>query len=445
MESNKLNIVTLYGDSSESAMLSNDHINYNYDEEEIKVYRDLFPQLVSEIKDFLLKEYGFIKKEGKYDAYDGVEAIISRVHLNLNNQQEPVFEIVLPCKNAEESIKANIGDEFTIRINIHLPKTEIEQIPGFFKAKQQIVYKKMLFVIVAFHVQPLRYSWGTKIGITSSYGEKLLRYWRDNFDKFFEDIDTDDIIIDENFDVTEPVADIEEIIEVFHENVEKEYKRRCSELKTQQVSIVSMVDTNGDGNVDLADTETLNNLLLKHQAKIIEVDKNYIQKFVKIISYLKQKKANTQKIFETIRETKNEEELNERINLLRNQIHIYNLLVFHTISMITALVESDFITFYEIYECFDQLSVFNSNWENEISSKLDEIGTGISELLYSIYQMEKNVVNAINKLTYVTQNGFSKLNSTISTDLTSINSNLKFNNLLTTIQNYQTYNLKEKL
>ena len=445
MESNKLNIVTLYGDYSESAMLSNDHINYNYDEEEIKVYRDLFPQLVSEIKDFLLKEYGFIKKEGKYHAYDGVEAIISREHLNLNNQQKPVFEIVLPCKNAEESNNARIGDEFTIRINIHLPKTEIEQIPGFFKAKQQIVYKEMLFVIVAFHVQPLRYSGDTKIGITWEYGETVLRYWRDNFDKFFEDIDTDDIIIDENFDVTEPVADIEEIIEVFHENVEKEYKRRCSELKTQQVSIVSMVDTNGDGNVDLADTETLNNLLLKHQAKIIEVDKNYIQKFVKIISYLKQKKANTQKIFETIRETKNEEELNERINLLRNQIHIYNLLVFHTISMITALVESDFITFYEIYECFDQLSVFNSNWENEISSKLDEIGTGISELLYSIYQMEKNVVNAINKLTYVTQNGFSKLNSTISTDLTSINSNLKFNNLLTTIQNYQTYNLKEKL
>lgn len=438
MESNKLNIVTLYGDYSESAMLTNDYINYNYDEEEIKVYRDLFPQLVSEIKDFLLKEYGFIEKEGEED-YD-FKRIISREHLNLSNQQKPVFEIVLPAKN-KPLIR---GEEFTIRINIHLPKAEIEQIPGLFKAKQQIVYKEMLFVIFAFHVQPLRYSWDTKIGTTSSYGENVLGYWRDNFDKFFEDIDTDDIIISENFDVTEPLEDIEEIIEVFHENVEKEYKRRCSGLKTQQVSIVSTVDTNGDGNVDLADTETLNNLLLKHQAKIIEVDKNYIQKFVKIISYLKQKKVNTQKIFETIRETKNEEELNERINLLRNQIHIYNLLVFHTISMITALVESDFITFYEIYECFDQLSVFNSNWENEISSKLDEIGTGISELLYSIYQMEKNVVNAINKLTYVTQNGFSKLNSTISTDLTSINSNLKFNNLLTTIQNYQTYNLKDK-
>ncbi len=438
MKSNKLNIVTLYGDYSESAMLTNDYINYNYDEEEIKVYRDLFPQLVSEIKDFLLKEYGFIEKEGEED-YD-FKRIISREHLNLSNQQKPVFEIVLPAKN-KPLIR---GEEFTIRINIHLPKAEIEQIPGLFKAKQQIVYKEMLFVIFAFHVQPLRYSWDTKIGTTSSYGENVLGYWRDNFDKFFEDIDTDDIIISENFDVTEPLEDIEEIIEVFHENVEKEYKRRCSGLKTQQVSIVSTVDTNGDGNVDLADTETLNNLLLKHQAKIIEVDKNYIQKFVKIISYLKQKKVNTQKIFETIRETKNEEELNERINLLRNQIHIYNLLVFHTISMITALVESDFITFYEIYECFDQLSVFNSNWENEISSKLDEIGTGISELLYSIYQMEKNVVNAINKLTYVTQNGFSKLNSTISTDLTSINSNLKFNNLLTTIQNYQTYNLKDK-
>jgi hypothetical protein len=35
------------------------------------------------------------------------------------------------------------------------------------------------------------------------------------------------------------------------------------------------------------------------------------------------------------------------------------------------------ITFYEIYETFDQLGVFNSNWENEVSNKLSEIGDGI--------------------------------------------------------------------
>ena len=99
--------------------------------------------------------------------------------------------------------------------------------------------------------------------------------------------------------------------------------------------------------------------------------------------YLKTKKSNTQKIFDSIKDTKNEKELNELINLLKNQIHTYELLVFHSISMITSLVESDLITFYEIYECFDQLGVFNSNWENEVSDELTNIGDGIRDLMYS--------------------------------------------------------------
>ena len=91
--------------------------------------------------------------------------------------------------------------------------------------------------------------------------------------------------------------------------------------------------------------------LNKNQKSIVEIDKNYIQKFVKISMYLKTKKSNTQKIFDSIKDTKNDKELNELVNLLKNQIHTYDILVFHSISMITSLVESDLITFYEIYEC----------------------------------------------------------------------------------------------
>ena len=89
----------------------------------------------------------------------------------------------------------------------------------------------------------------------------------------------------------------------------------------------------------------------------------------------------------TINDTKNEKDLNELVNLLKNQIHTYDLLVFHSISMITSLVDSDLITFYQIYECFDQLGVFNSNWENEVSDKLTDIGDGIKDLMYSIYKI----------------------------------------------------------
>jgi hypothetical protein len=216
-----------------------------------------------------------------------------------------------------------------------------------------------------------------------------------------------------------------------------------SKLEVLQTSFLNTLDKDGNGEVDLVDVESFNKLLNKNQNIIINVDKSYIQKFVKISMYLKTKKLNTQKIFDSIKETQNEIELNELVNLLKNQIHTYELLVFHSISMITSLVESDLITFYEIYECFDQFGVFNSNWENEVSNKLSDIGDGIKELMYSIYKMENNIVNSIDNLTYTTQESFKELTNSVEKQLSSIDSSIKFNNLLTGIQTYQMYKINQ--
>ena len=216
-----------------------------------------------------------------------------------------------------------------------------------------------------------------------------------------------------------------------------------NELSEKKDNLISLLDKDLNGQVDLVDGESFNKLLNKNQKIILEIDKNYIQKFVKISIYLKTKKSNTQKIFDSIKEMSNERELNELVNLLKNQIHTYELLVFHSINMITSLVESDLITFYEIYECFDQLGVFNSNWENEVSNKLTDIGDGIKDLLYSIYQMENKIVNSIDNLTYVTQDSFKELNMSVNNQLSSIDSSIKFNNLLTGIQTYQMYKINQ--
>jgi hypothetical protein len=111
--------------------------------------------------------------------------------------------------------------------------------------------------------------------------------------------------------------------------------------------------------------------------------------------------------------------------------------------MITSLVDSDLTTFYEIYECFDQLGVFNSNWENEVSNKLTDIGDGIKDLMYSIYQMENKIVNSIDNLTYTTQESFMDLTNSVEKQLSSIDSSIKFNNLLTGIQTYQMYKINQ--
>jgi hypothetical protein len=231
------------------------------------------------------------------------------------------------------------------------------------------------------------------------------------------------------------------------QNLIKEYKRKEEErirsFNLNKLNILNELDKDNNGEVDLIDGESFNKLLNKNQKIIIEIDKNYIQKFVKISMYLRTKKSNTQKIFNSIKDTKDDSKLNELVYLLKNQIHTYELLVFHSINMITSLVESDLITFYEIFECFDQLGVFNSNWENDVSGKLSSIGEGIKDLMYSIYHMEQSIVNSLDNLSYITQDSFEDLRNSIDSQLSSIDSSIKFNNLLTGIQTYQMYKINQ--
>lgn len=211
-------------------------------------------------------------------------------------------------------------------------------------------------------------------------------------------------------------------------------------LQASKKSVLKELDQNDDGQIDLVDIN-FNTFFSKNQKRIIEIDKNYIHQFVKVSNFIKTKKQNTQKIFETIRDSSNEGQLEERSNLLKNQIHSYELLVFHSINMIGALISEDFISFYEIYESFDKLGMFNSNWENEVSNKLTTIGNKLDDLLYAIYEMEQNIVSQLSHLSYITQESFTELNKSVTKQLEGVQSSINVNNLLTGIQAYQLYKI----
>lgn len=217
-----------------------------------------------------------------------------------------------------------------------------------------------------------------------------------------------------------------------NQRIEKER----TDLLILQKHLLGTFDQNGDGKIDLIENDFIN-LLNKNQKKVSDLDKNYIHQFVKVSTYLKTKKNNIQIIFETIEKTSSKDELKERIDLLSDQIHTYELLVFHSLNLIGSIVKEDFITFYEIYETFDKIGIYNSNWENEVSGNLLKIGDKLDDLLYSINKMENNIVSEISNLSYVTQESFEELGQSVTNQLEEIDSRIKFNNLLTGIQTYQ--------
>ena len=130
-------------------------------------------------------------------------------------------------------------------------------------------------------------------------------------------------------------------------------EQRLKELQVSQTNVLKDLDKDGNGEVDVVEGNDFNTLLKKHQKSIVEVDRTYVQQFVKVSSYLKTKKGNIQSIFNSIKDTPNQEVLNEYVEILKDDIHTYNLILFNSLNMIVSLVEDDMITFYEIHEMFD--------------------------------------------------------------------------------------------
>lgn len=214
---------------------------------------------------------------------------------------------------------------------------------------------------------------------------------------------------------------------------------RVKTLKKSHTKIIRELDKDGNGEVDVVEGNDFNTLLKKHQKSILKVDRNYVQQFVKVSSYLKTKKENIQSIFNSIKDTPNKKVLNEYIEILKDEIHTYNLILFNSLNMIVSLVDDDMITFYEIHEMFDNLNMFDSKHEKDVSQKLTNIGDGLQVLMYEIRDMGNKISNSIEELSYVTEESTRMLNSSLG----EINSSLDTNNLLTMIQTYQTYKLNK--
>ena len=235
------------------------------------------------------------------------------------------------------------------------------------------------------------------------------------------------------------------IIEKFNKTLNDEFvkseKVRLSKLKITQNKILNELDKDGNGEVDVIEGNDFNLLLKKHQKSIVEVDRNYVQQFVKVSSYLKTKKGNIQSIFKSIKDTPNQEVLNEYVEILKDEIHTYNLVLFSSLNMIVSLIEDEMITFYEIHEVFDTLNIFDSKHEKDVSQKLTNIGDGLKNLMYEIRHVGNQISNSIDELSYITEES----NRQLTNQLSEIDSTLKVGNLISAINNYQNYKTNRSL
>ena len=213
-----------------------------------------------------------------------------------------------------------------------------------------------------------------------------------------------------------------------------------SKLTILKNQFILKYDKDENGTIDLVEEkDEINILLNKHQKIIVEKGKeynqNYIQQFIKVSNYLKYKRKNIQLIFESLKNEGDLKSFENYVEVLDDDIHSYNLILFNSLNLIVSLIDDNQIAFYQIYETFDTLNMFDSKHEKDVSQKLTNIGDNLKNLMDEVSRMGDKITNAIGELTYVTEESNNQLNE----QLNEIDSTLKVGNLISTINTYQNY------
>lgn len=235
-------------------------------------------------------------------------------------------------------------------------------------------------------------------------------------------------------DVIQKLRDLQEAI---NDYISKKGK---SELETKRSEIISEHTENDAESIEIFECKDFISLVKGSQSEIIKIDKSYIHNFVKVSQYLSSKRSNILTMFDIVKNTKNIKELDKIGSFLKDEKNKYDLVLLNSFVMLESLLSSDLITFYEIYEIFDQLSLFNSSWENDTTSRLQSINDNLetiqdtlTDILLQQQKMEKNIISSIDNLSYITSEGFNNLGHLMETKLNAIGSQLRFNNLVTAV------------
>ena len=226
--------------------------------------------------------------------------------------------------------------------------------------------------------------------------------------------------------------------------LEKQYSQKL------QSHFTNNFDKNNNGELDIIeDSNDYIKLLQENQDIIIDISEkmgeDYIHTLVKIDDKLNTKKQSLnlllQKIFQYNDGFDEENNIEVFEKGLKAEIHSYNILLANSLYMVSSLISNDRITFRKIYEKFDKLNIFNSHYENQSLSLLRDLNQNLRQMIVAIGDLNQNVTSAIEDLTYVTEQNTRML----SEQLNSINSGINVSNLISAVNTYQTYKIKDSL
>jgi len=202
--------------------------------------------------------------------------------------------------------------------------------------------------------------------------------------------------------------------------------------------------------------DILNSKKSEIELKEKEFNSNFIHDFIKVINFVRSSmdsygSMNRSLVRDLESKIKNKEfllpsQVKKLIVSQKKFISLNSSITFGLIEMIRSIIHNDRIRFYEIYEKFDKLRIFNSQHQNDVVDSLNSINknlvdlnTKIENLTQTIESLGNELLSSINELQFEV----SSLNDNVSSQLQGISSKLDVSNLLNMVQTYQLYQINK--
>lgn len=157
---------------------------------------------------------------------------------------------------------------------------------------------------------------------------------------------------------------------------------------------------------------------------------DHIQKILKVLEFYETNLMNYKSVYDKIKDdnfvNQYQREIDETLELLPFMYNSVLVIESYISEMINSLIKNDKVTYFSIYNVFEENGVFLSKGEKIMIENTNKL------------------LDQLNKLNS-SMNTLISLTLTISEKLSSINRNLKINNLLTGINTYQLHSINKKL
>ena len=146
-------------------------------------------------------------------------------------------------------------------------------------------------------------------------------------------------------------------------NIE-DYKNQC--LQNIQYSI-------SDNKLLLEHPDNFKDLILKNENTIINLSSEFIPKFLKVFNFINKQYEIIEKSLSIFKNEEDEENIDQLLDIIKIQMGSYNVLYLNSVAMISTLASNRLTYFYELYNEFDNLGVFNTSYEKNVLDSLKVI------------------------------------------------------------------------